>query len=446
MKHAKCYKKGYPRPRFVRDNFTSLDGEWNFAFDDENVGERKKWYKTGVNDLKINVPFAYQCALSGINVDDRHETVWYSRTFTAVKKRNKRLLVNFEGADHEAKVWLNGELLGTHAGGYARFTFDLTDHLKNGENLLVVRCVDRRSALTVRGKQRYVEKNISCFYTDTTGIWKPVWLEEVGDGYLFGVSALCNYSECEAVVEYKIQRFTDGLSLETRLYFDDEFVHSTEVTCDDDYGKIKLDLTLKNKVLPMKPWSAGRSGQFFDVEYILKKNGIDPKTDLTMDQSIQFGLTAAAFTSDQSDYTVEFEPFATGLELEGNGYVVASLGTDSGYVPYTAYCAKKSYLAMHPDLIQRFTSALQKGMDYVNSHTAEEIAKTIQPQFSDTPLENITKIVKRYQDQDTWKENLIFERSSFELLENILEEAGELQTRVPYENLVTTEFAEQAVK
>ena len=192
----------------------------------------------------------------------------------------------------------------------------------------------------------------------------------------------------------------------------------------------------------------GRAGGMPQMvfEYILKKNGIDPKTDLTMDQSIQFGLTAAAFTSDQSDYTVEFEPFATGLELEGNGYVVASLGTDSGYVPYTAYCAKKSYLAMHPDLIQRFTSALQKGMDYVNSHTAEEIAKTIQPQFSETPLENITKIVKRYQDQDTWKEDLIFERSSFELLENILEEAGELQTRVPYENLVTTEFAEQAVK
>ena len=192
----------------------------------------------------------------------------------------------------------------------------------------------------------------------------------------------------------------------------------------------------------------GRAGGMPQMvfEYILKKNGIDPKTDLTMDQSIQFGLTAAAFTSDQSDYTVEFEPFATGLELEGNGYVVASLGTDSGYVPYTAYCAKKSYLAMHPDLIQRFTSALQKGMDYVNSHTAEEIAKTIQPQFSETPLENITKMVKRYQDQDTWKENLIFERSSFELLENILEEAGELQTRVPYENLVTTEFAEQAVK
>ncbi len=96
-------------------------------------------------------------------------------------------------------------------------------------------------------------------------------------------------------------------------------------------------------------------------EYILKKNGIDPKTDLTIDQSISFGLTAAAFTSDDSDYTVEFEPFATSLEVEGSGYVVASLGTDSGYVPYTAYSAKKSYLEAHPEIIQKFTNAIQMG-------------------------------------------------------------------------------------
>ncbi len=94
-------------------------------------------------------------------------------------------------------------------------------------------------------------------------------------------------------------------------------------------------------------------------EYILKKNGIDPKTDLEIDQSISFGLTAAAFTSDDSDYTVEFEPYATSLEQEGAGYVVASLGTDSGYVPYTAYCAKKSYLEQNPDIIQKFTNAIQ---------------------------------------------------------------------------------------
>lgn len=190
----------------------------------------------------------------------------------------------------------------------------------------------------------------------------------------------------------------------------------------------------------------GRAGGMPQMvfEYILKKNGMDPKTDLTIDQSIQFGLTAAAFAGNTSDYTVEFEPFATGLELEGKGYVVASLGTDSGYVPYTAYCARKSYLDAHPDIIQKFTNALQKGMQYVNTHPSEEIAKTIQPQFPETPLENIIAIVERYKAQDTWKNDLIFEKSSFELLQNILEEAGELNTRVPYEKLVTTEFAEKA--
>lgn len=179
-------------------------------------------------------------------------------------------------------------------------------------------------------------------------------------------------------------------------------------------------------------------------EYILKKNGIDPKTDLTIDQSINFGLTAAAFTSSDADYTVEFEPFATSLELEGNGHVVASLGTDSGYVPYTAYSAKKSYLKAHPEVVQKFTNAIQKGIDYVNSHSAEEIAKTIQPQFKETPLENITKIIERYKEQDTWKEDTIFEKDSFDLLQNILEEAGELPVQVPYEDLVTTEFSKKA--
>jgi len=190
----------------------------------------------------------------------------------------------------------------------------------------------------------------------------------------------------------------------------------------------------------------GRSGGMPQMvfEYILKKNGIDPKADLSIDQSINFGLTAAAFTSSDADYTVEFEPFATGLELGGNGYVVASLGTDSGYVPYTAYCAKKSYMASNPEVIQKFTNAIQKCMDYVNSHSSEEIARVIQPQFKETPLENIIVIVERYKSQDTWKNDTVFEKDSFELLQNILEEAGELETRVPYEELVTTKFAEKA--
>lgn len=192
----------------------------------------------------------------------------------------------------------------------------------------------------------------------------------------------------------------------------------------------------------------GRKGGMPEMvfEYILKKNNLDPATDLEIDQSIDFGSTAAAFAGGQGDFTIEFEPSATALETENSGYVVASLGVDSGYVPYTSYSAKTSYMKKHPEIIQKFTDALQKGVDYVNSHTPEEIAQVIKPQFKENNLETITKIVERYQQQDTWKENLVFEKDSFELLQDILESAGELEKRADYENLVTMEYAEKAMK
>ena len=192
----------------------------------------------------------------------------------------------------------------------------------------------------------------------------------------------------------------------------------------------------------------GRKGGMPEMvfEYILKQNDIDPEKDVMINQNIDFGSTAAAFSGGQGDFTVEFEPGATTLEAAGKGYVVASLGKESGYVPYTAFSAKKSYLEEHPDLIQSFTDALQKGMDYVNTHTPEEIAKVIQPQFKENDLETITTIVSRYYEQKTWKEDLIFNQDSFELLQDILEDAGELDSRTPYEDLVTTEFAKKAAK
>ena len=192
----------------------------------------------------------------------------------------------------------------------------------------------------------------------------------------------------------------------------------------------------------------GRKGGMPEMvfEYILKEHGIDPENDLTINQNIDFGSTAAAFAEQgaEADFTVEFEPGATKLEQEGKGYVVASLGKDSGYVPYTSFSAKQSYLADHPDVIQSFVNALQKGMTYVQNHTPEEIAEVIAPQFPETDISTLTTIVTRYYDQDTWKENLIFEEESFDLLQDILESAGELERRADYKDLVTTEFAEKA--
>ncbi|MCD7807379.1 MAG: ABC transporter substrate-binding protein [Lachnospiraceae bacterium] len=180
-------------------------------------------------------------------------------------------------------------------------------------------------------------------------------------------------------------------------------------------------------------------------EYVLKKNGINPE-EVHIDKSIDFGSTAAAFSGGKGEYSVEFEPYGTSLEVKGDGYIVASVGEASGYVPYTAFSAAASYLQEHGDTVQGFVNALQKGLDYVNSHTAEEIAAVIAPQFTETEEENLVLIVERYASQNTWPETLIFSQDSFELLEQILMEAGELQEMVSYEALVDTTFAENAAQ
>lgn len=190
----------------------------------------------------------------------------------------------------------------------------------------------------------------------------------------------------------------------------------------------------------------GRAGGMPEMvfEYILKQNGIDP-SEVQIDQSVAFGNTAAAFMgSDAFAYTVEFEPFATTLETENAGHIVASLGVDSGYVPYTAFSARKSFIDKNPQLIQSFTNALQKGMDYVQTHTPAEIAEVIAPQFAETSKEALTTIISRYYEQDTWKEDLVFSEDAFDLLQDILIEAGELSEKVPYDDLVTTDFAKKA--
>ena len=201
-----------------------------------------------------------------------------------------------------------------------------------------------------------------------------------------------------------------------------------------------FDMLIGKNVLGGRP--GGMPEMVF--EYILLKNNIDPSQDLSIDQSIDFGSTAAAFSGGQGDFTIEFEPHATALEEKGDGFVVASLGEASGYVPFTAFSAKKSYIKEHPDTIQAFTNALQKGMDYTASHTPEEIAKVISPQFPETDMDTLITIVTRYHDQNTWKEDLIFTEDAFVLLENILKESKVLEDFVPYEDLVTTEFAEKA--
>ena len=174
------------------------------------------------------------------------------------------------------------------------------------------------------------------------------------------------------------------------------------------------------------------------LEWVLKQNGINPKTDLTIDTSIQFAAMAGAFIRGTGDFVTLFEPLATKVVNEGYGYVVTSLGSLGGTVPYTAYNARKSYIEKNPEIIEKFTRATQKGLDYVNNSSPKEIAETILDYFPDSSKSDLISAIKRYKDNDTWPKDTNFSEESFNHLQNIIVEAGQLDKNktVKYSDLI----------
>ncbi len=181
------------------------------------------------------------------------------------------------------------------------------------------------------------------------------------------------------------------------------------------------------------------------LEYVLKKNNIIPGKDVYIDTSVQFALMGPAFTGGKGDYVTLFEPVASAVEKEGKGYIVASIGAESGEIPYTAYYAKKSYIEKNKDVIEKFTRAIYKGQKWVEENSPEEIAKVIQPSFPDSDLDILTTVAKRYKEIDAWCKDPIMSKESLELLQRVMKEAGELEKEAKYEDLVTTEFAEKSM-
>ena len=192
----------------------------------------------------------------------------------------------------------------------------------------------------------------------------------------------------------------------------------------------------------------GRKGgvPYMTFEYLLKEKGLDPAKDLVLDDSIQFSLMAGAFSGSEAEYVTLFEPTASMIEQEGKGYILTSVGQESGEIPYTAYCAKKSYISKNEDLIQRFTNAIHKGLVWVSEHTAEEVAKVILDSFPDTDLALMTTVVQRYKDMDAWKTDPVLEEAAFDKLQTVMESAGELDVRAPYEKVINNRYAKIAAK
>lgn len=192
----------------------------------------------------------------------------------------------------------------------------------------------------------------------------------------------------------------------------------------------------------------GRKGgvPYMTFEYVLKQNGINPETDVNLDDSIKFDLMAGAFAGGDAEYVTLFEPTASMTEEAGKGYVVASVGEASGEIPYTAYFAKKSYIEKNKDVIQGFTNAIYKGQQWIKQHSAKEIAEVIQDFFPDTDLDMLTKSIQSYMDIDAWNNTPVLKEEAFNRLQTVMKEAGELDKEAPYNKVINNEFAENSIK
>lgn len=273
----KCYIKDYPRPQFVRKNWENLNGAWNFRFDDQNIGETERWYENMETEQTIQVPFTYETKLSGIQDESRHDNIWYNRIIEANQEllKDNNYILHFEGSDFITKVWVNGQYVGSHRGGYSRFSFDITKLLKDGENELTVKVEDSFDMQQPRGKQRWLDENYLCWYVQTTGIWKTVWSEYVPKISLTNVKMTPNIEDFTLELEYDViapeNRLNGDLMVETTITFEDKLVSKTLTAFTENHVCSKADMKLKmpkNFANNAPVWSPA-TPNLYDVEFRL---------------------------------------------------------------------------------------------------------------------------------------------------------------------------------
>ena len=242
--------------------------------------------------------------------------------------------------------------------------------------------------------------------------------------------------------EASIYVYNEGKEDHTQVFAqltkrDGSFLVARDKTDEFDWNQLK-----GKTVIP------GRKGgvPYMTFEYVLKQKGINPSTDVNLDDSISFDLMAGAFAGGDAEYVTLFEPTASMTEEQGAGYIVASVGAEAGEIPYTAYFAKKSYIAKNEELIQNFTDAIYKGQKWTQEHSAKEIAELIKDFFPSTDVKMLENSIQRYKDIDAWNKTPVLTEEAFNKLQDVIEEAGELEKRADYEKVVNNKYAEQSIK
>lgn len=272
MKHVSFYREKYPRPQFVRESFLDLNEEWKFDFDDEDSGEREKWFDGHAYARRIRVPFSYQTPASGIGERARHDVVWYEREICAQVGAGNRLLLHFEGVDHVAQLWVNGKYVGSHTGGYTRFTFDVTDYLEGEKNRITVRAEDHFDAALPRGKQRWQEESYACFYVETNGIWKSVWAEIVPAVHIEKIRIIPQFDTDSALFAYEIAGDGKGLALQTVVTYDGEEIFDVQERLGGSRLSFSHSMISKAHYFKICSWTP-ECPQLYEVRAVLKGDG-----------------------------------------------------------------------------------------------------------------------------------------------------------------------------
>lgn len=259
--HMNCNipRPEHPRPDFMRDSFYNLNGAWEFAFDDENVGLKEGWYNPSKKfDKTITVPFCYQSAASGIGPTDKiHPIMWYRRKFTLpAEMQGRSILMNFGAVDYEAMVYVNGMAVGGHKGGYTPFQLDVTPFLTEGENDLCVRVVDMPDPIQPRGKQYWKEGLFACLYTASSGIWQTVYLEAASDLRIDYIHITPDIDKGLASVEILLNSVPHRkvtLALEVKL--ENKEIRRVVTTTVNRNVTVAIDMDTRDTFYPVALWS-----------------------------------------------------------------------------------------------------------------------------------------------------------------------------------------------
>jgi len=271
MKDVKYFINDYPRPQFINKKFELLNGKWLFALDDENVGEKNAWYKGLETKKEIIVPFSYQTNESGITCEAEHEYLWYEREINIQEfKKDERVILNFEGVDYIAKVWVNGLFVGEHKGGYTRFSFDITDYLDNKVALVVVKAEDKKEATQPRGKQTWLNKPFGCWYTETSGIWKTVWYEIVPEVNLESVKVTPILKTYKTEFEITLNKFEKGYTLHIDVTYKDLKISSLSIDLLRRITNIDIDMNSSDDGFRIHYWTPN-DPNLYDIKYSLYK-------------------------------------------------------------------------------------------------------------------------------------------------------------------------------